>query len=69
MNHPLDKKESKAKYKEYDPYQMVCGFKQDRGVRKYVYMRDRYGAKQKRQEKQAEEFRMINSEKHEHKYI
>ena len=47
MKHPWDKdkKQEKPKYKEYDMYQMITGFKADKKKKKYVYERDRYGAK------------------------
>ena len=47
MKHPWDKsiKSQKPVYKEYDMYQMVMSFKADKKKKKYVYERDRYGAK------------------------
>lgn len=59
MKHPWDKtyKQDKPKYKEYDLYQMITGFKSSKKKRKYVYERDRYGAKARKKALQQQEFK------------
>lgn len=64
MNHPKDKKIKPIQYndKDFNPYYMLLGFKEDETNKVYTRDRDRYGAKEKKRLQEEEERRLYREE-------